>query len=356
MATKTLLIMKFFVLFLLLGTIPCWAGVAYSQNVKMSLDMENTTVHDVINAIEKKGEFYFTYNLNQINVNRKVSIKVENKTINQILDQLFSKSGIDYKIENRHIVLYKQAASEVEAVKQQKSINGIVADEQGEPIIGASVLEKGTTNGTITDLDGRFTLSIGKGTELIVSYVGYTTKTVKIGNQSTIKIVLIEDTKTLDEVVVIGYGTQKKSDVSGSVTSVSGDKLSKIPTANAEMALQGMAPGLSVNFGSGAAGSSATLQVRGVTSWKDDDGENSESNGPLVIIDGVPGNMSYLNPEDIKSISVLKDAATAAIYGSRSAAGVILIETHRGTMNSAPKITFSGYLGLECRAEASGSL
>jgi hypothetical protein len=128
-------------------------------------------------------------------------------------------------------------------VKQQKSINGIVADEQGEPIIGASVLEKGTTNGTITDLDGRFTLSIGKGTELIVSYVGYTTKTVKIGNQSTIKIVLIEDTKTLDEVVVIGYGTQKKSDVSGSVTSVSGDKLSKIPTANAEMALQGMAPG-----------------------------------------------------------------------------------------------------------------
>ena len=127
---KTLLIMKFFVLFLLLGTIPCWAGVAYSQNVKMSLDMENTTVHDVINAIEKKGEFYFTYNLNQINVNRKVSIKVENKTINQILDQLFSKSGIDYKIENRHIVLYKQAASEVEAVKQQKSINGIVADEQ----------------------------------------------------------------------------------------------------------------------------------------------------------------------------------------------------------------------------------
>lgn len=179
---------------------------------------------------------------------------------------------------------------------------------------------------------------------MIVSYVGYTTKTVKIGNQSTIKIVLIEDTKTLDEVVVIGYGTQKKSDVSGSVTSVSGDKLSKIPTANAEMALQGMAPGLSVNFGSGVAGSSATLQVRGVTSWKDDDGENSESNGPLVIIDGVPGNMSYLNPEDIKSISVLK-IATAAIYGSRSAAGVILIETHRGTMNSAPKITFSGYWG-----------
>ncbi|MDE6800256.1 MAG: carboxypeptidase-like regulatory domain-containing protein, partial [Phocaeicola sp.] len=179
---KTWLIMKFFVLFLLLGTIPCWAGVAYSQNVKMSLDMENTTVRDVITAIEKKGEFYFTYNLNQINVNRKVSIKVKNETINQILDRLFSDSGVDYKIENRHIVLYKQAVSEVEEVKQQKSISGIVADEQGEPIIGASVLEKGTTNGTITDLDGHFTLFIGNGTELIVSYVGYTTKTVKIAN------------------------------------------------------------------------------------------------------------------------------------------------------------------------------
>ena len=347
---KTLLIMKFFVLFLLLGTVPCWAGIAYSQNVKMSLDMENTTVHDVINAIEKKGNFYFTYNLNQVNVNRKVSIKVENKTINQILDRLFSKSGIDYKIENRHIVLYKQATPEVEAVKQQKSINGIVADEQGEPIIGASVLEKGTTNGTITDLDGRFTLSIGKGTELIVSYVGYTTKTVKIGNQSTIKIVLIEDTKTLDEVVVIGYGTQKKSDVSGSVTSVSGDKLSKIPTANAEMALQGMAPGLSVNFGSGAAGSSATLQVRGVTSWKDDDGENSESNGPLVIIDGVPGNMSYLNPEDIKSISVLKDAASTALYGARGANGVVIITTKTGNTGKA-KITIDAKWSMNTRGE-----
>ncbi|WP_455666560.1 TonB-dependent receptor [Phocaeicola sp.] len=336
---KTLLIMKFFVLFLLLGTIPCLAGVAYSQNVKMSLNMENTTVHDVIAAIEKQGDFYFTYNLNQINVNRKVSIKVENKTVNQILDQLFSEYGIDYKIENRHIVLYKKAAEGVTAVKQQKTIQGTIVDDQGEPIIGASVLEKGTTNGTITDFDGHFSLHISSGTELIVSYVGYTTKTVKIGNQSIIKIVLVEDTKTLDEVVVIGYGTQKKSDVSGSVTTVSGEKLTKMPTANAEAALQGMAPGLSVNFGSGAPGTAATLQVRGITTWGTD-------NSPLVIIDGVPGDMSYLNPEDIKSMSVLKDAATAAIYGARAAAGVILIETHRGGMQ-APKIQFSAYVGMD---------
>lgn len=275
--------MKFFVLFLLLGTMQSLASVAYSQNVKMSLDMENTTVHDVIAAIEKQGDFYFTYNLNQININRKVSIKVQNNTVDQILDRLFSEYDIAYKIENRHIVLFKKEAGTVAAVKQQKTLNGVVVDDSGEPIIGASVLEKGTTNGTITDLDGHFTLSIGKGTELIVSYVGYTTKSVKISNQSTIKVVLVEDAKTLDEVVVIGYGTQKKSDVSGSVTTVSGEKLTRMPTANAEAALQGMAPGLAVNFGSGAAGSSAKLQVRGVTTWTDD-ADDTAKDSPLVII------------------------------------------------------------------------
>lgn len=336
---KTLLIMKIFVLLFLLGTIQSFANVAYSQRAKMSLSMENTTVHDVIAAIEKQGNYYFTYNLNQINVNRKVSIKVENNTISQILDRLFSENGIDYKIENNHIVLYKKAVLEEAAVKQQQSIQGTVFDEKGEPVIGASILEKGTTNGTITDLNGRFKLAIGNGKELVVSYVGYITKTVKIENQSSIKIVLAEDSKALDEVVVIGYGTQKKSDVSGSVTTVSGDKLTKLPTANAEAALQGMAPGLSVNFGSGAPGTSATLQVRGITTWGTD-------NAPLVIIDGVPGDMSYLNPEDIKSMSVLKDAATAAIYGARAAAGVILIETHRGALQ-APKIQFSAYIGMD---------
>ncbi len=162
---------------------------------------------------------------------------------------------------------------------------------------------------------------------------------MKVTDNKPLKIVLKENTKLLDEVVVIGYGTQKKSDVSGSVTTVQGDKLNKMPTANAEAALQGMAPGLAVNFGSGAAGSSPSLQVRGVTSWGTD-------NSPLVIIDGVPGDMAYLNPEDIKSMSVLKDAATAAIYGARAAAGVILIETNRGS-ESKPKISFSAYWGMD---------
>ena len=222
---------------------------------------------------------------------------------------------------------------------QSIQVSGIVTDTSGESVIGASVLEVGTTNGVITDLDGKFMLTVKKGATLQISFVGYVTQNVKVSGNQPLKVVLKEDSQALDEVVVIGYGTQKKSDVSGSVTTVQGDKLNKMPTANAEAALQGMAPGLAVNFGSGAAGSAASLQVRGVTSWGTD-------NSPLVIIDGVPGDMSYLNPEDIKSMSVLKDAATAAIYGARAAAGVILIETHRGT-ESKPKINFSAYWGMD---------
>ena len=191
----------------------------------------------------------------------------------------------------------------------------------------------------MTEIDGTYTMTLEKSDVIVVSCIGYATKEITVGNQSTIDVVLSEDTRLLDEVVVVGYGTQKKSDVSGSVTTVSGDKLTKMPTANAEAALQGMAPGLAVNFGSGGAGSSPSLQVRGVTSWGTD-------NSPLVIIDGVPGDMSYLNPEDIKSMSVLKDAATASIYGARAAAGVILIETHRGS-DKTPRIQFSAYVGMD---------
>lgn len=223
-------------------------------------------------------------------------------------------------------------------------ITGFVADENGSPIIGANIMEIGTTNGTISDLNGNFVLDVSSpNAELSITYIGYTQKKVKVGKQTRLKITLEEDTKKLEEVVVIGYGTQKKSDVSGSVVTVTGEKLAKLPTANAQTALQGAAPGLSVDFGSGAPGQQADLQVRGVTSLGGDFGATS---APLVIIDGVPGDMSYLNPEDIKTMSILKDAATAAIYGARAAAGVILIETHRGSQKK-PQITFSGYVGVD---------
>uniref|UniRef100_UPI004024B812 SusC/RagA family TonB-linked outer membrane protein n=1 Tax=Candidatus Cryptobacteroides bacterium TaxID=3085639 RepID=UPI004024B812 len=318
---------------------PCFAISALAQEARISLNMQNATLRDVIAKIENQSKVYFTYNHNQIDVNKTVSINATNQTLNQVLEQLFIGSDTGYKVEDGHIVLFKKDAPQVVAAGQKRTIKGIITDDKGVPVIGASILEKNTLNGTVTEIDGTYTMTLEKSDVIVVSCIGYATKEITVGNQSTIDVVLSEDTRLLDEVVVVGYGTQKKSDVSGSVTTVSGDKLTKMPTANAEAALQGMAPGLAVNFGSGGAGSSPSLQVRGVTSWGTD-------NSPLVIIDGVPGDMSYLNPEDIKSMSVLKDAATASIYGARAAAGVILIETHRGS-DKTPRIQFSAYVGMD---------
>lgn len=327
-------IMKISLIFLLTGIIHI-SATTYAQTTKLSVEIKDGTLYDMVKEIEKQSDFLFFYNSKEISNNLPVNIKIDNKEIKEVLEAVCAKNNLTYKITDRQIFL-----SKTNTVQQQTHpVKGVVTDAKGEPIIGANVSVKGTTNGTITDLDGKFTLDVPANADLEISYIGYLKQQIKVGTQNSLKIILKEDTQALDEVIVIGYGTQKKSDVSGSVTTVAGDKLAKIPTANAEAALQGMAPGLSVNFGSGAAGSTATLQVRGVTTWGTD-------NSPLVIIDGVPGDMSYLNPEDIKSMSVLKDAATAAIYGARAAAGVILIETHRGTVQ-APRINFSGYWGID---------
>lgn len=225
------------------------------------------------------------------------------------------------------------------AFGQDSKISGTIKDEQGLGAIGVYVLNKTNNKGTATDMDGKFELDAKVGDEINISSIGYHSQTRIINDLNPLNITLVPDTQNLDEIIVIGYGTQKKSDVSGSVAKVSGDKIAQMSRPGAAEALQGMAPGLSVNYGSGAPGAQPVLQVRGMTSW-------GSSNAPLVVIDGVPGDIAYLNPEDIKSMSVLKDAATAAIYGSRAAAGVILIETKRGAAQT-PKITASVYFGMD---------
>ncbi|MDF9830559.1 TonB-linked SusC/RagA family outer membrane protein [Parabacteroides sp. PF5-6] len=332
--------MRCILLFLMLGTLQSVASLLYSQSARLSLEMKDATVEQVLSAIEEESSFYFTYNLNQINVNRRVSVNVKDRAVMEILDELFASENIKYTIDDKHIILYKEGGRILPASQQGRRITGVVVDDLGEPIIGANVVEAGTTNGTITNFDGEFTLEQVNGNQLQVSYIGYTTRTISIGQSSSLRIVLAEDTQALDEVIVIGYGTQRKSDVSGSVTTVAGDKIANLAVSGAATALQGMAPGLAINFGNGAPGTSPTITVRGLTTW-------GSSNEPLVIIDGTPGDMSFLNPEDIKSMTVLKDAAMAAIYGSRSAAGVILIETHRGTAMKEPRIQISSFIGLE---------
>lgn len=329
---------NFFAVLFFLSLFCCFS--IQGQEQKVAVNLKNASLKEVFSVIEKQTAYRFSYRSAAIDNRKDINVQKSGVSVTTVLDEALKGRDLEYKIvSSKMIVISNKVTNKAIPFTKQKRVSGVITDTKGEPIIGANVAVKGTSNGTITDIDGKFDIEVPANTTLKISYIGYQPMEINIGNKSTIDIKLSEDTQALDEIVVVGYGTQKKSDVSGSVTTVSGEKLAKIPTANAETALQGMAPGLSVNFGSGSAGSTGTLQVRGVTTWGTD-------NSPLVIIDGVPGDMSYLNPEDIKSMSVLKDAATAAIYGARAAAGVILIETNRGTVQ-APRIQFSAYLGMD---------
>lgn len=228
----------------------------------------------------------------------------------------------------------------VESILQQKEISGTVVDGSGEPVIGANVVVKGTTNGTITDLDGKFTLKVPAECVVVVSYIGYNSQEIRVTSSTTrLSVSLKEDSKTLDEVVVVGYGVQKKVNLSGSVSSINMDELTESrPITNVSHALAGMAAGVNVQSASNQPGNDdATIQVRGQGTLND--------SAPLVIIDGVESSISSVSPQDIEAMSVLKDAASAAIYGSRAANGVILITTKQGKAGSM-KIDYNGYVSF----------
>ena len=228
------------------------------------------------------------------------------------------------------------------AFAQSVMVKGVVKDTSGEAIIGASVLEKGTTNGTITDFDGNFALNVSKNAVLVVSFVGYKNEEIPVAGKSSLKITLKEDSKALEEVVVIGYGSTRKSDVTGSIASVGGEKLREMPATNITYALQNRVAGVDMSQTSSAPGASMQIRIRGTRSL-------NASNDPLVVLDGIPfmGNLSDINPGDIKSMDILKDASSTAIYGSRGANGVILITTHKGAQGSPARFTYNGYAGMK---------
>lgn len=228
------------------------------------------------------------------------------------------------------------------AFAQSVMVKGVVKDTSGEAIIGASVLEKGTTNGTITDFDGNFALNVSKNAVLVVSFVGYKNEEIPVAGKSSLKITLKEDSKALEEVVVIGYGSARKSDVTGSIASVGGEKLREMPATNITYALQNRVAGVDMAQTSSAPGASMQIRIRGTRSL-------NASNDPLVVLDGIPfmGNLSDINPGDIKSMDILKDASSTAIYGSRGANGVILITTHKGAQGSPARFTYNGYAGMK---------
>lgn len=303
----------------------------------------NSTVKDILNYIETHSDYVFVYSENvQKVLNNKVSISVVNRKIDTILKELSTQTKLEYKISGRQVIISMPQVDKTqqEINKKNVKVTGNVADENGEALIGASVMVKGSTMGTITDIDGNFSLDAFKGATLLISYIGYTSQETSIDNRTFFKIVLKEDSKTLEEVVVIGYGTVKKKDLTGAVAAVKGDDLVAKKTTTLSTALQGSVSGMMVRRDNNAPGASASsIHVRGITTM-----DNSE---PLIIVDGVQcDNIDYVNSNDVENISVLKDAAAASIYGAKAAAGVILITTKRGSQSDL-NLTYTGEFGWE---------
>lgn len=340
---KNLFIMRCILLFLLLGTLQITANVTYSQSVKLSLNLENTSVKEVISILEKKSSFYFTYNTEQINANRKVSVKVENKTLFDILDELFAGDNVKYVINDKHIVLYKAEDGDVTDKKQSLvTITGTVTDTKGVAIIGANIMEKGAVNGTITDIDGNFSLTVKEGSVLAISYIGYLTRELPVKKGGTLSIQLKEDSQALEEVVVTALGIRREEKALGySVQKVSGDEMPMAKSVDITTSLTGKIAGLNIQNNT-EFDQDATISLRGAT--------------PLLIVDGIPyANLSIneIAADDIESVDVLKGATASALYGARGSSGAIMITTKKGLEKEGLNINinsntmfFSGYLAF----------
>ena len=309
----------------------------YSQNTKLSLTGRNLTIEQALSQIEDQSDFSFFYNIKEVDLSKVVNLEVKNRSIEEVLNLLMEGTDMAYTINNKLIIIHKsKGASGLSNfnLQQNKTVSGEVTSVQGEPIPGVTIVIKGTTNGTITGLDGGYTLSnVPPGATLVFSFVGMKSKEILIDGRSSIDVVLEEETIGLDEVVAIGYGTQKKVTVTGSVVSTEGNELIKTKTPNVLNSITGHLAGVIINNRSGEPGRdnpSILIRGRGTTG-------NTE---PLILIDGVESNdLGRINPNDIESISVLKDAS-AAIYGARAANGVILVTTKQGE-KGAPKFNFN---------------
>ena len=309
-------------LFVFAGT--AFATESYSQTMKVTVVADNMSTGKVISEIEKQTDYLFVYNVNEVNLKRNVKVNAQNKSVAEVLNKVFEGTDIYYAMEGKNIMLMSKA-KDGEATQQANKVTGIVKDANGEPIIGANVTVKGQSIGTITDIDGRFVLDAPKDAVLQITYIGYISQEVKVSGKKGLNIVLKEDTETLDEVVVIGYGTAKKSDLTGATAQIKPEALTSSVVGNALESLQGKAAGVAV-FNDNKPGASPSIRVRG-------SGSITASNEPLYVVDGFPlmdGNISDLNPSDIESMEILKDASSTAIYGSRGANGVVMITTKKG--------------------------
>jgi len=297
----------------------------YSQGSKLTLKMKSSKLADVFNSIEEQTNYYFFYNRDQLNDQQIVSVDVENKNIEEVLDELFRGKNITYTINDRNILIEVKGSSLLNMM-QQKNISGKVTDSSGVPLPGVTVVVKGTPQGIITDADGNYSFpKVPANATLVFSFVGMRTQEIAVAGKTEINIVMQEETVGIEEVVAVGYGTQKKANLTGSVATASAERLGNRPIPSIEQGLQGVIPNLNITFDSGDPSEDANVNIRGY--------ESINGGNPLILVDGVPMEWRMINPDDVESISVLKDAASAAVYGARGAFGVILVTTKKAKGN-----------------------
>ena len=334
--------MRLFILFLICSMSFVHATDVFAQKVEISIDIHNQTVEKVLKEIEKQSGFGFFFNNKHVNLKRMVSVSVDKSDIFKVLDEIFEGTNVKYSVLDKKIILSTEMTS-----KQQQTVrvSGRVTDVNGEPVIGASVVEKGTTNGIITNLEGEFSLSVSSEKAVIeISYIGYQTQELKVVSGKPLSVTMKEDTRALEEVVVVGYGSQKKVNVIGSIAAVDSKKLESRTAPSVSNMLTGQLSGVTITQSSGNPGQDqGTIRVRGVGSF-------GATPDPLVLVDGLPGSLNDLNPADIESISILKDASSAAIYGSRAANGVVLVKT-KGGQKGKVTVSYNGYVGFNQATE-----
>lgn len=323
---------------LTLGLCACMSLTCAAQRV--TVNARNISVKDAMTRVEKSSGYSFLFQSSDINMSRRVSLNLKNAPLNTALSTIFKGQPVEWEVQGKTIIVRPKRQSEMRQSSRSSSngrvkATGKIVDENGEPIVGATITEKGTNNATVTDIDGNYSFEVAPGSMLNVSYVGFYDRSVKAGNGVTTTI--NENTEALDEVVVVGYGTMKRSDMTGAISSVDVDEIQKVATTDAAEALTGRIAGVNIMKSGGNAGAGVSVKIRGIKTFGD--------NEPLYVIDGFPGDINAVNPQDIESIEVLKDGAAAAIYGSVAANGVVLVQTKNGKKGDM-KIDFQTYLSF----------
>ncbi|MGY6647544.1 TonB-dependent receptor [Wenyingzhuangia sp. IMCC45574] len=298
----------------------------YSQNTKISLKLDNTSIENVLHEIESKTEFKFLYNDNDVDYRKQVTVDAKETLVSKILDKVFTGTNITYEVLDKQIILVNEQdelnTSLVYEEQKSRKVTGTIKDDNGEPLIGVTVMIKGTSKGVTSDFDGNYTVMVKDDLAVLVfSYMGYKDKEVLVGDKSVLDVQLETSAADLEEIVLVGYGTQKRSDVTGAIASISSEKLLKAPIVKMETGMQGRVAGVTIKQSTGAPGQRMKMRIRGA-------GSINFSNEPLYVIDGFIGaDISTINPADIAKIDILKDASATAVYGARGANGVVLIST-----------------------------